>query len=59
MKLEIRKMKPDDRNQVSKIYDEGTDSGNANFEVTLPHGMNGSRNRCQDVVSWLLRVVIL
>ena len=36
MKLEIRKMKPDDRNQVSKIYDEGTDTGNANFEVTLP-----------------------
>jgi len=36
MKLEIRKMKPDDRNQVSRIYDEGTDSGNANFEVTLP-----------------------
>ncbi|MEN6593076.1 MAG: N-acetyltransferase family protein [Methanobacterium sp.] len=36
MKVEIRKMKPDDWNQVSKIYDEGTDSGNANFEVTIP-----------------------
>ncbi len=36
MKIEIKKMSPEDWKHVSRIYDEGTDTGNANFEVTLP-----------------------
>ncbi|HEY0196093.1 MAG TPA: GNAT family N-acetyltransferase [Methanobacterium sp.] len=34
--MEIKKMRPEYWRQVSKIYDEGTDKGNANFEATLP-----------------------
>ncbi len=36
MDVEIRKMEPEDWEQVSRIYDEGTDTGNSNFEATLP-----------------------
>lgn len=36
MNVEIKKMSPEDWEHVSQIYDEGTDTGNANFEVTLP-----------------------
>lgn len=36
MDVEIKKMRPEDWKQVSRIYDEGTDTGNANFEFTLP-----------------------
>lgn len=36
MNVEIKKMRPEDWKQVSRIYDEGTDTGNANFEVALP-----------------------
>lgn len=36
MKLEIKKMRPEDWEHVCQIYDEGTDTGNANFEATLP-----------------------
>lgn len=31
----IKKMKPEDWEHVSKIYDEGTATGNANFEASL------------------------
>jgi hypothetical protein len=42
MNVEIKKMSPEDWKYVSQIYDEGTDTGYANFEVKLPPGMNGS-----------------
>lgn len=36
MNFELKKMRPEDWKQVSWIYGEGTDTGNANFEATLP-----------------------
>ena len=36
MNVEIKKMRPEDWKNVCGIYDEGTDTGNANFEASLP-----------------------
>jgi phosphinothricin acetyltransferase len=52
-KLNFRKLKKTDWEQVSKIYKEGLDTGNATFETNVPNWNdwnNGHINDCRIIV---------